>query len=285
MSISFEGIIDKSVRGIAVGLAAAFLMLLPSSIRAADSAATAAPMPGAVLSSGADPAKVLLAYAGINAQAEITSPSGIHVYIDVHTPSALTTKPGPNDILCYTHNHYYHRNLPFQKSFPGRVIDQVAGEYVFGDLRIICIPGSHMEGDKIGPGVSSDYFYLIETGGLRILHTGDIGQLQYHPDQLKAFGGRIDLLFQEFDNGVANMSVENGLGFELLTQLGPRLIIPTHTSPAATEKLLAEYPALFSEQATVELSASALPEKTTVLFTGQRAVDAWKANLERGVKK
>ena len=283
MSISFNRLNDASAIGIF--FAVAFALSAPAPILAEEAPQSGAPMPGAALSSNADSAKVAAAYTGINAQAEITSPSGIHVYIDVSKLEVLTTKPGPNDLLCYTHNHSDHRNIRFQKAFPGRVIDQVAGEYVSGDLRILCIPSAHTEGDAIGPGISSDYLYLIETGGLRILHTGDIGQLRYTEEQLKAFGGRVDLLFQQFDNDWSNMSVANGIGFNLLAQLSPRLVVPTHTSPAATQRLLAEYPALFDEKPSIELSVSGLPAKTTVLFTSKRATEAWKLNLERGSRR
>jgi hypothetical protein len=70
-------------------------MLAVPALALAEAPSAESPMPGATLSASADPAKVLVAYAGINAQAEITSPSGIHVYIDVNNPAALTTTQSP----------------------------------------------------------------------------------------------------------------------------------------------------------------------------------------------
>jgi L-ascorbate metabolism protein UlaG (beta-lactamase superfamily) len=268
----------------AAAFAVAFLLSAPAPILS-ETASAEAPLPGAILSSSADPAKVLVTYAGVSAQVEITSPSGIRVYVDVNKPSAVTSAPGPADILCYTHSHYDHRNMRFQKAFPGRIIDMEAGEFDSGDVHIVCIPAAHDPSQAIGPETSNDFLFLIETGGLRILHTGDLGQLACTEDQVKAFGGRVDLLIQQFDNSYSEMSVDNGHGFNLLAQLKPRLVIPAHTSTQATRKLLVDYPSLFDEKASVELSPSALPEETTVLYTSQRAVDAWRLFGERGYKR
>jgi hypothetical protein len=264
----------------ALALSLALQLALPAPALAEEAPPEA--MPALALSSSADAAKVLVAYSGTNAQAELTSPAGVHVYFDVYRPSALSTKPGPNDILCISHSHYDHRNLPFDKNFPGRKIDMEAGEFRSGDLRVLCIPSAHDPSQAIGPGTSNNYLFLVETGGLRILHTGDIGQLAYSEEQLAAIGGRVDLLFQQFENSYSYMSAQNGVGFALLAQLKPRLVIPTHSSPAATRRLLAEYPTLFSEAPTVELSPSALPDATAVLFTGDSAKEAWRLHGATG---
>jgi hypothetical protein len=225
-----------------------------------------------------------VAYSGLDAQAEITSPSGIHVYIDVVEPSLLETKPGPDDLLCTTHDHPDHRNLAFERGFPGRWIHMEAGETLRGDVRVLCLPSAHNASDAVGPGVSTNYLFLVETGGLRILHTGDIGQLSYTEAQKAAFGGRIDLLFQQFENSYSSMSASEGKGFRLLADLGPRLVIPTHSSTAATRRQVEELPALFDERASVELSSSALPAETTVLFAGYPAKEAWKLYSERSAQ-
>jgi hypothetical protein len=240
------------------------------------------PMPRSVLASAEDGAKVRIAHSGLDAQVEITSPEGRHVYIDVSQPSLLETLPTADDVLCTTHDHGDHRNGAFEKAFPGKWIRMEAGETLAGDLRITCLPSAHNEGDTIGAGVSTNYLFLIETGGLRILHTGDIGQLAYTEEQKASLGGRVDILFQQFENSYSAMSAFNRKGFILLADLDPRLVVPTHTSMTATRYQVEHFPLAFSELPAVDASFSALPEETTFLFAGFPAKAAWRIKCESG---
>ena len=69
-----------------------------------------------------------------------------------------------------------------------------------------------------------DTLTVIETGGLRVVHLGDIGQLTLTPDQVKAIG-RVDVLLIPVGGF---FTVDGPQAAALAEQLKARVVIPMH---------------------------------------------------------
>ena len=154
---------------------------------------------------------------------ELVSPQGTRVLIDIAYPTALTSPATEKDILLTTHGHGDHFNSQFAKSFPGRQLKFQEGEIKQPDVAIKGIKSAH--GGTAPDG--SNYIYVIDMGGLRIAHFGDIGQEKLTQDQLDQLG-EVDVALTQFENSYSAMSLANKKGFNLMEQVKPKLIIPTH---------------------------------------------------------
>jgi hypothetical protein len=213
----------------------------------------------------------------------LVTPSGRHIYIDVSNPGSLTKPPSADDILLTTHLHGDHYYADFQKSFPGQQLFTSAGRIELPDGTITGIAAAHNSNDPIQAVNSNNYIYIIDVADLRIAHFGDIGQDALTVDQLAALG-TLDLAITQFANSYSSMDATNLKGFNLMDQLKPRLIIPTH-SDQATIKIAAErWKGYYSESRTITLSASSIPSDQSILVLGNLAIaygtlfklDPWK---------
>jgi L-ascorbate metabolism protein UlaG (beta-lactamase superfamily) len=222
--------------------------------------------PAAITPSPTEEGKLKIYYEE-NAQVELIGPDGTRVLIDVYNPSALSSPATDRDILLTTHSHGDHVNAEFQGSFPGRQLFIQSGSIDLVDSAIRGIPSGHNASDSFKPEGGTNYIYLIELGGLRIAHFGDIGQDALTADQLAALG-KVDVAITQFNNSYSNMNVENRKGFNLMDQLKPRLIIPTHNSLDAAKIAAAKWPALYASQRFVSIGRSDLTEETRILFLG-----------------
>ena len=133
------------------------------------------------------PAGVTLTYEG-NAQVELVTPTGRHVYLDVFDPSLLVKQPTAEDILLTTHLHSDHYYQSFADAFPGQQILASTGEINLPDVTITGIASGHNSGDPLLEKGGTNYIYVIDLGGLRIAHFGDIGQDALTASQLEALG-------------------------------------------------------------------------------------------------
>ena len=195
-----------------------------------------------------------------NAMAEIISPGGLRVLIDVYRPSLLSSPAKDSDILLTTHTHPDHWNGVFKREFPGKQLFDQTGIIQQGDLRITGIASSHSDTESGPESGGSNYFFLIETGGLRIAHLGDVGQSKLTGAQLEALG-KVDVLITQFDNGYSDMGAQNGKGFNLVGQIKPALVLPTHNSDAALRRQSTEYSCVFSPKPYVTISPDLLREE------------------------
>ncbi|HNX58876.1 MAG TPA: MBL fold metallo-hydrolase [Spirochaetota bacterium] len=205
-------------------------------------------------------------YYGENAQIEIVSPGGIHVFVDVHDPSAVSCPGGERDILCTSHHHPDHISA-MREDFTGKQLDAKAGSIASGDVKVTSIMSAHNSADEFVAEGGSNYIFLIETAGMRIAHFGDIGQETLTREQLDKLG-RIDIAVMQFDNAYSSMDVRNKKGFNLMKQLNPRMIIPSHISDDAVEILGKTYASCYSRKSPLKILKETLPEKTSVLFLG-----------------
>lgn len=212
---------------------------------------------------------VTIRYEG-NAQVELSANGGARVLIDVFDPSALSTPPTADDILLTTHTHDDHLSPDFQKGFPGRQLFVKAGHIDTPDATITSIASAHTEDDPLVPENGTDYIFIIDIGGLRIAHFGDIGQTALTAGQLKALGN-VDIAVTQFENSFSHMDTTNKKGFHLMEQVEPWLILQTHTSSAAVQYAATLWPVLYSERPSVTVTAAELPAETSLLLLGDDA--------------
>jgi L-ascorbate metabolism protein UlaG (beta-lactamase superfamily) len=166
--------------------------------------------------------KVKITYEG-NAQFELVSPQGTRVLIDIADPTQLTSPAAARDILLTTHGHSDHINSEFAKSFPGQQLKFQEGEIKQADVVIKAIKAAH----NGTPPDGSDYIYIVDMGGLRIVHFGDLGQEKLTQDQLDQLG-TVDVALSQLENSYSAMSLANKKGFNQMEQVKPKLLIPTH---------------------------------------------------------
>ncbi len=215
------------------------------------------------------PACVTLIY-GENAQFEIVDPLGQRVLVDVHDPERLSKPAVDRDILLTTHTHWDHVNEKFLADFPGDQLFVREGRVELPGGRIQGIASAHNASDQFKPAGGTNYIYLIELGGLRIAHFGDIGQNTLTADQL-ALLGEIDIALTQLNNSYSGMNAENGKGIHLIGQLQPRLVIPTHVNLDTMKLAISQWPGFYADGATFEICAADLGESTQLLLMGEAA--------------
>jgi L-ascorbate metabolism protein UlaG (beta-lactamase superfamily) len=223
---------------------------------------TATPEPTAT----GKPAGVTLTY-GDSAQVELVTPAGRHVYIDVWNTPLLSKQPGADDVLLTTHLHSDHYFSAFVESFPGQKIIMAAGKIGLPDVTITAIISAHLPADPLEVEKATNFLFVIETGGLRIVHFGDCGQLAFTADQMAEIGA-VDLAITQFSNSFSMMDAVNRTGFNQMDQVKPRLIIPTHYDRATLEIAAGLWAGFYARTRTIMLSRDALPEKTSLLLMG-----------------
>jgi L-ascorbate metabolism protein UlaG (beta-lactamase superfamily) len=150
----------------------------------------------------------------------ITSPRGIEIFIDPwrNDPSgvwgywfAMEMPITHTDIGLVTHSHFDHDG--FDRLDARMILDRMGGEFKLGDVKItglaekhMCVPqGKYSYRAAIKRAINEDpcepnetnqwdnVMYLIETGGLRLLHWGD--NRQKMPDYMWKMIGEVDIAF------------------------------------------------------------------------------------------
>jgi len=84
-------------------------------------------------------------------------------------------------------------------------------------------------------------------------------------EQLSAIG-KIDIAFMQFENGYSDMSLKNEKGFNLIEQLNPTIIIPTHFTDAAIPVLTEKYGAISEFENVLDISREDLPENALNVY-------------------
>lgn len=215
------------------------------------------------------PACVILGYEE-NAQVEMISPQGVRVLVDVYAPGLLSTPASEGDILLTTHTHWDHINSDFLDSFPGKQLMIQDGRIEVGDVRVQGIPSAHNADDAPVPEGGTNYIYLVEMSGLRIAHFGDIGQDALSPEQLDALG-QVDVAITQLANPYSDMNAENQKGINLMEQVTPKLIIPTHVNLDILKLVAARRQGLYSSDHWVTICPADLPDHISLLLLGEAA--------------
>ncbi len=217
----------------------------------------------------------------VDNQVELVSAAGHRVLIDVGDPGLLSRPAAADDILLTTHAAQYSDSwhepdfnvLPeFVAAFPGRSLPMGAS-VTAGDFKVTGIAAAH--GSQNGPATivdATDDIYVIEVGGLRIADFGDFGQAALTQKQLDRLG-RVDVAITQFDNSYSGVDAENGLAFDMLDQICPRIVIPTaiERPTADLTVALSLMKGEYSPNGHVHLTPATLPATTTMLLLGRRA--------------
>jgi hypothetical protein len=202
------------------------------------------------------------------AQVELISASGTRVFIDVYDPNGVSSPATENDVLLTTHSHYDHFNADFLTTFPGQQLQFEPGNISLSDTAIKGIVSSH---EASAEPDGSNYIFIIDMGGLRIVHFGDIGQDQLTEEQLSELG-KVDIAITQLANPFSDMSVENKKGFNLMEQVQPKLIIPTHYDTDSLGYAIDTWDVVcITDTNILTISRSGLPEETTLIVMGQLA--------------
>jgi len=229
-------------------------------------ATTTSPAPASVMTPPAPTNGVRIRWTG-PAQVELTASGAPRVLIDILGQSSLSAPPTADDILLTTHDHPDHMSYEFTKDFPGTQLSVREGTVEKPGVAIRAIAAAHTQGDPLVAEGGTDYIFIIEMGGLRIVHFGDCGQPALTPEQAQAVG-RVDVAITQFENSYSDMDAKNKKGFKLMKQVKPRLIIETHSSAAAVRYAATLWPLLYSKQQTVTLTEPRLPKNTSLLLLG-----------------
>lgn len=205
------------------------------------------------------------------AQCELISPQGTRVLIDVFDPSALTSPVTEKDILLTTHSHSDHFDRDFVDSFPGQQLCIREGEINTPDVTIKGIASAHTAHayEEFKPEGGSNYIFIVDMGGLRIAHFGDIGQEQLTEEQLDALG-EVDIAITPLESSYSGMDLYNKKGFNLMAQVKPKLIIPTHGSKNkdVIEYAMELWDVFAADTKGVTIDRSNLSDETKLLVLG-----------------
>ena len=216
------------------------------------------------------PAPKITLYYEENAQFELISPQGTRVLIDVFNPRALSSPATEKDVLLTTHAHGDHINSDFINHFPGQQLRIREGKINLPDATIQGIASAHSASAELKPENGSNYIFIVDMGGLRIVHFGDIGQDQLTPEQLDLLG-EVDVALTQLDNSYSQMNISNKKGFNLMEQAKPRLIVPTHASRDTLEYAAQIWEGFYTDQDNVLIGHSDLSDKTQFLVMGDLA--------------
>ena len=108
---------------------------------------------------------------------------------------------------------------------------------------------------------------IVDVGGLRIAHFGDIGQDALTDEQLQKLGN-VDIAITQLDNSYSDMNITNKKAFNLMDQFKPKLIIPTaHTSQPTIAFAVEKWKGyVYTDTGGLKISRADLPAEQSILF-------------------
>lgn len=193
----------------------------------------------------------------------ITSANGESVVVDpTSMPDKSIVDINPAAI-CSTHSHSDHTDPAYTQSYNVPTILYKRADIKTKDFHIYSIPSSH-KGDTITED-GENVIIVFEVDGLRIAHMGDVGQTSLTEEQLKALG-TIDIAFMQFENMYSDMSMTNKKGINIIKQLNPKIVIPTHYF-SSTKLLQENLGGNYTEfENILEISKNDLPDTTLNIY-------------------
>ena len=244
-----------------------------SPVTASPSQATESAAPASSASPAPTPAFPATGVTIVNegeSQFELWSPGRQRILVDIADPTLLTSPATAADVLLTTHFHQDHFKQTFLDGFPGKMLTAQQGSLTAGDVKIRSIAASHMPNDAITPVGASDYIFVIDIGGLRVVVFGDLGQDALTAGQMNAIGA-VDVAMSQLDNGMSMMSADNRKAIAQMNQVRPRVLIPTHDSVEGAKMAASAWPTATAAGTWVTITRDRLPATLTVLFMGDSA--------------
>jgi L-ascorbate metabolism protein UlaG (beta-lactamase superfamily) len=208
----------------------------------------------------------------------IDSPEGFTLLMDPY-PSSIGLAPPAvsNHVVTSSHPHADHSFLDAGSNHSvilkgihpepdGKLVRHVPLKAKVYDFSITSLPSSHNTTETPQAGPNS--IFLIETGGLRIVHLGDLGHTPA-PEVLQTLEP-VDVLLLPV-GGIVTLDLEEA--HNLIERLKPRLVIPMHYRVPGLiyplghldSFLDGRYPVRHLRESQLALTRSSLPKQTEVL--------------------
>lgn len=205
----------------------------------------------------------------------LTTPGGTRIVLDPYGQIGFPLPTGVSgDAVFITHEHGDHNNVSLIQGGPKVSRGLVPGGWAtvrerIGDALLYSVPSFHDDqGGTSGRGFNA--LFVIETGGLRIAHLGDLGQATLTEGQVKALG-TVDILMIPVGGGPFTINAEQAT--RITSMINPRVVIPMHykTSARPTWPGADEQPFLTGKtdvrrtDNTVSFTRGALPAATQIV--------------------
>jgi hypothetical protein len=125
--------------------------------------------------------------------------------------------------------------------------------------------------------ITPNAIYIVEMGGLRIVHFGDFGQDQLPAEKLSTLG-TVDVAISLLGNARTFQQIlDNKTMFTLKAQVKPKLIIPTeHCDIDSIGYAAQQWQGFYSTNNPVTIGRSDLTDETRLLVLGPLAVSYQK---------
>jgi len=151
-----------------------------------------------------------------------------------------------------------------------------AGEISSGDVAVKGIQSA--DGPREPDG--SNYIYIIDMGELRVVDFGGIGQDQFTQELLDELG-EVDIALTQLKNSYSEMDIENKKGFNLMDQVKPKMVIPTHgsTDMDTIAYAVSVWTDAYADSGEVIVESSGLSDETKLLLLGEPAMTAAFKNI------
>ena len=201
----------------------------------------------------------------------LTSPGGTAVLMDPF--GAKVGYPAPSvkaDAVTVSHEHGDHNNAAAAQGQPKVIRGLTESGWAeineqVGDVRIRSVAADHdaEQGQKRG----RDTIFVFETGGITVVHLGDLGRVLTE-EQVKQIG-KTDVLLVPVGG---YYTIDATAAGQVVEQLQPRLVVPMHYKTAATpQSPIAPVDEFLKGKARVErkkgneLAVGELPAETSIV--------------------
>ncbi|MGQ0551217.1 MAG: MBL fold metallo-hydrolase [Armatimonadota bacterium] len=161
----------------------------------------------------------------------VTAADGLRVAIDPYGNIGYPFPTVEADVVLVSHEHGDHNNVGLLRGSPRVMRGLGVGGADWnrfyeriGSTLIFSVAAFHDDVQGTSPR-GLDTLFVIESGGVRIAHLGDIGQPSLSEGQLRALGS-IDVLMIPVGAGPFTVSVPQANN--LVAQIRPRIVIPMH---------------------------------------------------------
>ena len=158
----------------------------------------------------------------------ITSPDGVRVLTDPYPGNlGYGSRTFAADIITVSHEHFDHNSVASADGDP-EVLRGLAGgdwaqvEKSLGDVTVYSLGGTYHDGNQ-GAKRGKNALFIIEAGGLRFLHLGDLGETPTAAVVEKA--GRVDVLLIPV-GGYFTIDAKEATRVAAL--FGARVVVPMH---------------------------------------------------------